>query len=75
MDGKNLAILGDKVRMEVDVVTNMGIKKSIQDFFILENDAESLVMGVQWYTSLVGEKCGELILTHLGQSYRIPWIY
>ena len=45
---------GRKVKMEVDVATNMGIKTSIQDFLILENDAEALVMGVQWHTSLVG---------------------
>ena len=44
--------------MEVDVATNMGIKTSIQDFLVLENDAEALVMGVQWHTTL-GEKCGD----------------
>jgi len=44
---QNLVISGDKVKMKVDVATNMGIKTSIQDFLILENDAESLVMGVQ----------------------------
>ena len=42
---QSLVISGDKVKMEVDVATNMGIKTSIQDFLILENDAESLVMG------------------------------
>ena len=53
--GQNLVISGHKVRMEVDVVTNMGIKTSIQDFLILENDVKSLVMGVQLHTLLVGE--------------------
>ena len=58
--GQNLIISGDKVKIDVDVTTNIGIKTSIQDFLILENDEESLVMGVQWNTSLVGEKpCGE----------------
>ena len=47
--------------MEVDVATNMGIKTSIQDFLILENDGEALVMGVQWHTSLVGEQCGDSV--------------
>ena len=46
MGGQNLMISGDEVKMEVDVATNMGIKTLIQDFLILENDAESLVMGV-----------------------------
>ena len=43
--GQNLMISGNKVEMEVDVATNMGIKTSIQDFLILKNDVESLVMG------------------------------
>ena len=32
--GQNLIISSDKVKMEVDVATNMGIKTSIQDFLI-----------------------------------------
>jgi len=47
--------------MEVDVATNIGIKTSIQDFLILKNDAESLVMGVQKRTSLVSEQCGDSV--------------
>ena len=43
----SLIISGDKVKMEVDVATNMGIKTSIQEFLILENDFEAFVMGVQ----------------------------
>ena len=39
----------------------MGIKTSSQDFLILVYDAESLVMGVQWHTSLVGEQCGDSV--------------
>ena len=50
MSGQNL---GDN-NLEVDVATNMGIKTSIQDLLILENDAESLVMGVlRWLGSNV----------------------
>jgi hypothetical protein len=59
--GQNLVISGDKVKMEVDLSTNMGIKTSIQDFLILENDGDALVMGVQWHTSLVGEQCGDSV--------------
>ena len=76
MGGQNLIISGDKVKMEVDVdvdvATNMGIKRSIQYLLTLENDAESLVMGVQWHTSLVGEKYGDSewkISIHLGPNY------
>ena len=54
-------ISGDKVKMEVDVATNMGIRTSIQDFLILENDTESLVMLVQWIISLVGEQCEDSV--------------
>ena len=35
-------IYGDKAKIEVDVATNMEIKTSIQDFLILEHDAEPL---------------------------------
>jgi len=61
--------------MEVEIVTNMGIKTSIQDFLILENDAESLVIGVQWHTSLVGERWGVSfrMVIHLRPNYRILW--
>ena len=47
--GQTLVISGDKAKMEVDVVTNMGIKTSIQEFLILEYDTEPLVMGLQWH--------------------------
>ena len=59
--GKHLVISGDKVKMDVDIATNMGIKTSIQDILILENDAKSLVMGVKRHTSLVGEQCGDSV--------------
>ena len=49
MGGQSLVISGDKVKMKVDVATNMGIKTSIQDFLILENDGEALVMGVAYF--------------------------
>ena len=59
MSGKSLVISGDKVKMEVDVATNIGIKTSVQDFLILDNDAKPLVISLQWHTSLVGEQCGD----------------
>ena len=42
MGGQTLLISGDKVKVEVDVATSMGIKTSIQEY-----DTEQLVMGVQ----------------------------
>jgi len=33
--GQSLVISGEKVKMEVNVATNIGIKTSIQDFLIL----------------------------------------
>ena len=59
LGGQTLMISGDKAKMEVDV-TNMGIRTSIQEFLILEYDTEPLVMGVQWYSSLVGKNCMKL---------------
>jgi len=59
--GQNLIISDDKVKMEEDVATNMGIKTSIQEVLILENDVEALVMGVQKNSSLVGEQCGDSV--------------
>ena len=59
MASQTLMISGDKVKMEVDVATNMEIKTSIQEFLILEHDTEPFVMGFQWNLSLVGENCGD----------------
>ena len=59
-------ISGDKARLEVDVVTNMGIKMSIHEILILEHNTEPLVMRVLWQSSLVGENCGDSItLVHM----------
>ena len=33
----------------------------IQEFLVLENDSEALVMVFQCHTSLVGEKCGDSV--------------
>ena len=44
-------ISGNKVQIEVDVAKNMGIKVFLQEFLILEDDTESMVMGVQWHSS------------------------
>ena len=67
--GQNLMISCDRVKMEVDVATNMGSKH--HDFLILENDAESLVMGVQWHYFV-----GRGLMWRFSQNceYRHIWI-
>ena len=47
-------VSGDNVRFEGDVGTNMGRISSEREFWILDNDGEPMVMGVQWYNDLVG---------------------
>ena len=47
--------------MEVDVAENIGIKDIYSRVPWLENDAEALVMWVQWYTLLVREKYGNSV--------------
>jgi hypothetical protein len=39
--------------MQRDVGSNMGRRGSIQEFLILDEDSENLVMGVHLHTSLV----------------------
>jgi hypothetical protein len=38
----------------MDVGTNMGRRGSVQEFLILDEDSENIVMGVHWHTALVG---------------------
>ena len=48
-------VSGDKVRFEVNVGTNMGRISSEPEFWIVGNDGERMVMGVQWHNDLVGD--------------------
>jgi hypothetical protein len=52
--GQTLLVTGDKVRLQVEVATNMGKVASVQEFLVLEEDAEDMVMGVHWHNELVG---------------------
>jgi hypothetical protein len=45
--GQTLALTGDKVKIVVEVVTNMGPHVTLQEFLVMDNDGEDLVMGVQ----------------------------
>ena len=51
---QSLNVSGDKARFEIDVGTNMGRIDSEREFWILDNDGEPMVMGVQWHNDLVG---------------------
>ena len=70
--GQNLMISGNKIKMEMDGASNMGVKMSIREFLILETDVEAFIMGVQWHISLVGEQCvdsvGMINIDTLGQD-------
>ena len=46
MSGQTLHVAGDKVRIKTEVVTTMGKVRGREEFFILDNDTEDVVMGV-----------------------------
>jgi hypothetical protein len=52
--GRTLQVSGDKVRLQTRVATNMGRINSIQEFLVLQDDSEDLVMGVNWHRELMG---------------------
>jgi hypothetical protein len=41
-------VSGDQVVLQVEVATSMGKVKSVQEFLTLDEDAEDMVMGVNW---------------------------
>jgi len=45
--GQTLHVTGDRVLMQTEVGTNLGNFHSDQDFLILDQDSEDLVMSVQ----------------------------
>ena len=44
--GQTLHVAGDKVRIETEVSTIMGKVRGREEFVVLDNDAEDVVMGV-----------------------------
>ena len=42
-------VASDKVRIQTAVATTMGKVRGAEEFLILDNDAEDMVMGVYWY--------------------------
>ena len=46
--------MGSQDAFEVDAGTNMGCIGSKHEFWILDNDGELMVMGVQWHNDLMG---------------------
>jgi hypothetical protein len=57
----SLHVQGDKVRMQMDVGTNMGRRGSVQEFLILDEDSENLVIGVHWHQSLFGGNSTQMV--------------
>ena len=47
--GQTLQVAGDKVRIQTEVATTIGTVRGLEEFLILDNDAEDIVMGVYWY--------------------------
>ena len=43
--GQTLQVAGDKVRIQTEVDTTMGKIQGVEEFLILDNDAEDMVMG------------------------------
>ena len=54
--GQSLVFSGYKVKMEVDIATNMGIKTSTQDSLILENDGEFIIGNGRVVAYFVGRR-------------------
>jgi hypothetical protein len=47
-------VSGDQVVLQVEVATSMRKVKSVQEFLILDEDAEDIDIGVNLHQSLVG---------------------
>ena len=47
--GQTLHVAGDRVRIMTEVATTMGKVRGVEEFLLLDNDAEDIVMGVYWF--------------------------
>ena len=47
--GQILHVAGDRVRIVTEVATTMGEVRGVEEFLVLDNDAEDMVMGVYWF--------------------------
>jgi hypothetical protein len=54
-------VTGDKTHILVQVNTNFGLEVSEQEFLILDDDTEEIVMGVSWHRALMTEEYRGLI--------------
>ena len=50
--GQVLNVSGDRNLVQTEVGTNLGHFHSDQEFIVLDNDVEDLIMGVQWFNSI-----------------------
>ena len=44
--GQPLHVAGDKIRIPTEVATSMGKVRGLEEFLVLDNDAEDMVMGL-----------------------------
>ena len=54
--GRRLGVSGDKTTFMTEVKTMWGTFYSEQEFFILDQDGEDLVMGLIWFNSVMTAK-------------------
>ena len=47
--GQTLHVAGDGVRILTEVANTMGKVQGVEEFLVLDNDAEDIVMGVYWF--------------------------
>ena len=58
--GQRLGVSGDKIMFMTEVKTTWGTFHSEQEFLILDQDGEGLVMGVIWYNSVMTDKRSQI---------------
>ena len=46
---QTLHVAGDRVRIMTEVATTMGKVRGVEEFLVLNNDADDMVMGVYWF--------------------------
>ena len=58
--GQRLGVSGDKIMFMTEVKTTWGTFHSEQEFLILDQDGEDLVMVVIWYNSVMNAKRSQI---------------
>ena len=70
--GQRLGVSGDKAMFMTEVKTTWGIFHAEQEFLILDQDGEDLVMRVIWFNSVMIAKRGQITEIVDIRSFGIP---